>query len=168
MRNPKHSSPAVSSRHNWPCRSQNHREPSSGSPCSPGTSASTSVLGLGGHWGRSLGCNTAWPQRGDATGRSDHPPANPGSPRQCPLGSSPTSLSLQCSQLTHTQRQAVIYNLFPPPLMLPQAYLLYEKKFTIQMLPFCPTAKILLFCLPGKSGNHGTNTILNGSVKILV
>lgn len=64
MRNPKHSSPAVSSRHNWPCRSQNHREPSSGSLCSPGTSASTSVLGLGGHWGRSLGCNTAWPQRG--------------------------------------------------------------------------------------------------------
>lgn len=83
MQNPKHSSPAVSSRHNWPC-SWKPWEPSSGSlsnrslcqPLCPGAEDTQSLL-------------PALEQPGLAQGthrQSWHPPAQPGCPRQCPQG----------------------------------------------------------------------------------
>lgn len=82
------------------------------------------------------------------------------------LGCCPTSLSTEWCYLTYIQCQAVSHNLFPSPLTVPQVYLPYEKKFAIQKLPFSLTAKIPLCCLPEKVTNHGTISILNGSVKI--
>jgi len=82
------------------------------------------------------------------------------------LGCSPTSLSSEWFYLPDIQRQAVIHSLFPSPLTLPQAHLTYEKKFTVQTLPFSPTAKIPPSCLPEKATNRGTIIILTGSVKI--
>lgn len=128
--NPKHSSPAVSSRHHWPCRAWTRWEPSSGRrqqghSSSPGASATTSVRGWG---GQSL---LPLLEHSLALGRGHHRQIRPPtckslkavssvSPLEAgwpALGCSPTSLSTQCSHLTYTQCQAVIYNLSPSPLM---------------------------------------------------